>query len=371
METFGTGTGMGMGIGIVGCGAIADSYFAAPRTFPQLRVVACADLDPARARAKAAQWGVPTACTVDELMRDPAVELVVNLTVPQAHVAIATMALEHGKHTYSEKPLALTLDEADGLIALAQRRGLRLGCAPDTQLCAQAQTARRLIDAGAIGRPVAVHAFQMMGGHETWHPNPEFYYQRGGGPMLDLGPYYIADLVTALGPIRRIAAQSRRTWETRTITSQPKHGTVIPVEVDTHLACVLDFASGCIGTLVSSFDVRTAYTAPYIEILGETGSIQLQHDMAKPLKVSGLADRGGWRDTAHSHPFPTHVRGIGVADMADAIRDGRPHRCDGAFARHCLAVMLAAHESGRAGRWLELEPCVRPDPMPALAAASA
>jgi predicted dehydrogenase len=360
-----------MKIGIIGCGAISDSYFSAPKHFPVLEIVACADLDRSRAEAKAKQWGVAKACTVDELIADPSVELVINLTVPQAHVEIARRALEAGKHTYAEKPFAITREEAAGLIDLAKRKGLRVGCAPDTQLCGNVQSARALIDAGAIGRPISVHGFQMMGGHECWHPNPEFYYLKGGGPMLDLGPYYIAAMVEMVGPVSRICGQSRRTWSERTITSEPKKGKKIPVEIDTHLACVFDFACGAVGLMVSSFDIRTAYTAPFIEILGEIGSIQLPHDGSKPIKVSGLADRGQWREHAQTHPYPEHIRGVGVADMVEAIREGRQHRCSGEFARHCLEIMLGAHEAGAAGKWLPVTPCERTAPMPALAAAKA
>jgi hypothetical protein len=174
-----------MKLGIIGCGAISDACFDAGAKFPILELAACADLDPARARAKATQWGVPKACSVAELLADPAIELVVNLTVPQAHGEIARRALDAGKRTYAEKPFAVAREEAAGILDLAAAKGLRVGCAPDTRLCAQVQSARALIDGGAIGRPVAVHGVQIMGGHETWHPNPEFYYLAGGGPMLD------------------------------------------------------------------------------------------------------------------------------------------------------------------------------------------
>jgi predicted dehydrogenase len=350
-------------IGVIGCGAISDAYFGTMPQFPHLKMQACADLDRARAQDKATKWAIPQVVSVDELIQDPGIELVINLTVPQAHAEVDRRCLLHGKHVYSEKPMCITLAEADELITLAQERKLRIGCAPDTQLCGSVQTARALIDAGVIGRPIAAHAYMWMGGHETWHPNPEFYYLRGGGPMLDMGPYYIAALVTMLGPIERVAGLAKRTWNERTITSAPKKGTKIPVEVDTHIASILEFAEGAVGTLTTSFDVRTAYTAPYIEIMGELGSIALPSGKNQLVRVSSLEDHGAWREVARTHPYEKELRGVGVADMAMAIRSGRAHRANGEFARHTLAVMLAAQESGRAGRWLPIPGCERPAPM--------
>jgi predicted dehydrogenase len=352
-----------VGIGIVGCGKISDAYFGNLKKFDGVATAFCADLDARRAQGKAAQWDVPRHGTVDELLADPAVELVVNLTIPQAHADVDLRALRAGKHVYSEKPFATTLAEADQVIALARERKLLVGCAPDTQLHADVQTARAAIDAGLIGRPIAAQASVMMGGHECWHPDPEFYYLAGGGPMLDLGVYHVAALTTLLGPVARVAGMATRTWNTRTITSQPKAGTVIPVEVDTHIACLLAFANGATGTLVTSFDIRTAYTAPSIEILGETGSIALPCGASQQVRISGLEDKGGWRELPFSHPYAKDARGLGVADMAMAIRSGRPHRNTGEFARHTLAIMLHAHRSGREGRWLDVPPCARPAAM--------
>jgi len=350
-------------IGVIGCGAISDAYFRTIPQFAHCAVRACADLDLSRAQAKAEKWSIPTACSVEALLADPAIELVINLTVPQAHFEIDRRCLLAGKHVYSEKPMCVTIEQADELIDLAQQLQLRIGCAPDTQLSGWVQTARALIDEGAIGRPIAAHAYMWMGGHETWHPNPEFYYLAGGGPMLDMGPYYIAALVTLLGPVGRVAGLARRTWTERTISSEPKKGTVIPVEVDTHLACIMDFQGGAVGTLTTSFDIRTAYTAPAIEIMGESGSISMPTQAVPRVRISGLEDKGLWRDVPRTHPYEKDLRGIGIADMAMAIRSGRAHRASAAFARHTLAVMLAAHASGRAGRWLDIPTCERPAPM--------
>ena len=352
-----------VGVGIVGCGKISDAYFRNLAKFPGLSTVFSADLDQNRAKDKATQWNVPRHGTVEQLLADPAVELVVNLTIPQAHADVDLRALRAGKHVYSEKPFATTLAEADQVIALARDTKLLVGCAPDTQLHADVQTARAAIDAGLIGRPIAAHAYVMMGGHESWHPDPEFYYLAGGGPMLDLGVYHVAALTTLLGPVARVAGMATRTWNTRTIASQPKAGTVIPVEVDTHVACLMNFANGATGTLVTSFDIRTAYTAPAIEVLGEFGSIALPSGGVKQVRISGLEDKGGWRELPFTHPYNNDSRGLGVADMAMAIRSGRPHRNSGEFARHTLAIMLHAHASGREGRWLDVPPCERPPAM--------
>ncbi len=195
-------------VGVIGCGALSAAYFKMAPRLPILRMAACADLDLQRARARAEEFGVPRACSVEELLADPAIELVLNLTVPKAHVPIALRALAAGKHTYAEKPLGVHRTEGEALLRAMRESGLRVGCAPDTVLGAGIQTARRLLDDGAIGRPVAFTAFMMGPGHEHWHPSPEFYYEIGGGPMFDMGPYYLTALLHLLGPIRRLSGMA-------------------------------------------------------------------------------------------------------------------------------------------------------------------
>lgn len=354
-----------MDIGIIGCGAISDAYFTACARFPFLRVAACADLDPARAQAKAAQHGVARACTADQLLADPAVALVVNLTIPQAHAAVDRAALAAGKHVFSEKPFALDRDEGAAVAALARARGLRVGCAPDTVLGCGVQTARGIIDAGLVGRVLSGHCFMQCGGHETWHPSPEFYYQAGGGPLFDMGPYYLHALITLLGPVQRVGGVARATWPTRTITSRPKRGTVVQVEVPTHLTALLEFAGGTLITLTTSFDVRGGSTLPNIELYGEEGSIQVPdpNGTGGAVKVArrGLHD---WTEYQRSHPYREGSRGVGVADMAKAIADGRRHRCDDTIALHAVDIMQAVHEAAAQGRTITLaSSCERPQAM--------
>jgi len=351
-----------VGIGIIGCGGISDAYFTACPRFPNLKLVACADLDLERAKAKAVKYSC-VAMTVADLLADPGIDLVVNLTIPAAHVELDLRALRAGKHVYSEKPFALSREDGRRVLAEANARNLRVACGPDTNpLGGAVQTARGLIDGGTIGKAIATHGYMMMGGHESWHAAPEFYYQRGGGPLLDMGPYYLHTMITLLGPVARVAGLARTTWPVRTITSEPKKGKQIPVEVATHLTSLLDFASGCAGTLVTSFDIRTGYTAPFLEILGSEGSIQITHN--GKLKLSLPADKGGWQDVAFTHPYTPDLRGVGVADLGMAIRSGRAHRATGEFALHVLDIMLGVEESSRSGRFIDITcPCDRPAPM--------
>jgi len=216
-------------VGIVGCGKISDAYFLGCKAYEILEVVACADLDVERARVKAREQGV-TGCSVDELFARADVEIVINLTIPQAHSAINERAMRAGKHVYCEKPFGLDVAEGQRILELSRSLNRRVGCAPDTFLGGGLQTARRLIDAGAIGRPVSAMGFMLCHGHESWHPAPEFYYKAGGGPMFDMGPYYLTALVTLLGPIRRISGVAQTTFAERTITSQPHAGQKITVE---------------------------------------------------------------------------------------------------------------------------------------------
>ncbi|RME58368.1 MAG: gfo/Idh/MocA family oxidoreductase, partial [Caldilineae bacterium] len=221
-------------VGVIGCGNVSRAYMSTAPRLQDIQYTACADIRREAAEALAQQWGVPRVLEVNELLGDADIDLVLNLTIPAAHYQVAMSALEAGKHVYSEKPLALTFAEGKALVDAAQAKGLRLGNAPDTFLGAGIQTCRKLIDDGAIGRPVAVTAFMMSRGHEHWHPNPEFYYKRGGGPMFDMGPYYLTALVNLLGPVTRVTGSAQISRAQRTITSQPLHGTVMDVEVPTH-----------------------------------------------------------------------------------------------------------------------------------------
>ena len=301
---------------------------------------------------------------LNALLNDPDISIVLNLTIPQAHAEVDLAALAAGKHVYSEKPLALSADDGRRILAAASERGLRVGCAPDTFLGGGQQTSRKLIDDGWIGRPVAATAFMAGHGHESWHPDPAFYFKAGGGPMLDMGPYYITALIHLLGPVTRVTGSSKITFAQRVITSKPKYGEVIDVDVTTHLASALDFANGVVTTVVMSFDVW-AHNLPRIEIYGSEGSLVVPD----PNRFSGpvLLRRAGaedWSEIPLSHSAEVG-RGIGVADMASAIRNGRAHRASGELAMHALEVMLAVDEASASGRHVAIKSSVaRPELLP-------
>ncbi len=352
-------------IGVVGCGNISGIYLQASDTFEILEIVACADLVVERAQEQAAKYDVPKACTTEELLADPEIEIVVNLTNPDAHAEIGMRAVEAGKSVHNEKPLTLTREEGRRLLDAASARGLRVGGAPDTFLGGGLQTCRKLIDDGEIGEPIGATAFMLCHGHESWHPNPAYYYQPGAGPMFDMGPYYLTALATLMGPVRRVTGSARATFPERIITSQPLNGTKIEVNTPTHVASVLEFASGAIGTIVTSFDVW-AHELPCIEIYGTQGSLSVPdpNTFGGPVRIrrAGAAE---WSDVPLTHGYTENSRGIGVADMAYALRSGRPHRASGELAYHVLDIMHASLESAREGRRIELaSTCSRPDPLP-------
>jgi predicted dehydrogenase len=352
-------------VGIVGCGKISGIYCKAKEVFDILDIVACADLLPERAEAKAKEFGIPRACSTAELLADPDIEIVVNLTIPKAHGEVCLAALKAGKNTYVEKPLALTRKEAQEMIATAKAKGLRLGGAPDTFLGAGLQTCRKLIDDGWIGEPVAATAFMMGHGHESWHPDPEFYYKPGGGPMYDMGPYYLTALVSLMGPVRRVTGSTRITFPERTITSAPKYGQKIEVEVPTHVAGVLDFANGAIGTIVTSFDVWGGQL-PRIEIYGTEGSMSVPdpNGFGGPVSIRRSGEKE-WTPMPLCFGYSQNSRGLGVADMAHALLSGRPHRASDQLTYHVLDIMAGIHEAAEENRHIELtSTCIRPAPFP-------
>jgi len=352
-------------VGIVGCGNISSIYFKAGQTFDMLDIVACSDLDMDKARAQAEAFGIPKACSTEELLADPEIEIVVNLTTPDVHAHIALAAIAAGKNVHTEKPLAVTRADGRRVVDAAREAGVRVGCAPDTFLGAGGQTCRKLIDDGAIGEPVAATAFFTCRGHESWHPNPEFYYKPGAGPMFDMGPYYLTALVNLMGPVRRVTSATRITFPQRTITSQPFHGKVIDVEVPTHVAGTLDFACGAIGTIVTTFDVWAA-NLPRIEVYGTEGSLSVPdpNGFGGPVRI-WRSKESGWEDVPLTHVYAANSRGIGPADMAYALRSDRLHRASGELAFHVLDIMQAMHEASELGRHVELEStCQRPAPLP-------
>ena len=353
-------------VGIIGCGNISGIYLKnCTQTFEILEVAACADLIHERAQAQAREYGVPKACSVEELLQDPEIEIVLNLTTPKAHYEVSKAALEAGKHVYVEKPLAVAREDGQAILELANSKNLLVGCAPDTFLGAGLQTCRKLIDDGWIGEPVAATAFMTCHGHESWHPDPEFYYEIGGGPMLDMGPYYLTALISLLGPVDRVTGSSRITFPERTITSQPKYGKQIKVETPTHIAGVIDFASGAVGTIITSFDVWSA-NLPWIEIYGSEGSLQVPdpNTFGGPVLVRRW-DSKEWAEIPLTHGYAENSRGIGLADMAYAVRYARPHRANGDMAYHVLDIMHGFLDASESGTHYKLpSSCIRPNPLP-------
>lgn len=353
-------------VGIIGCGKISGIYFKNCRSFPMVEVAACADLDLERARAAAEEHGVPKACSVQELLGDPGIDIVINLTIPAAHAEVCQQAIHAGKHVYVEKPLAVTREEGRSILEAAKAKGLLVGSAPDTFLGGGIQTSIKLIEDGWIGTPVAATAFMLGRGHEHWHPDPEFYYAKGGGPMFDMGPYYLTALVAMLGPIRRIAGATKVSYPERTITSEKKFGKVIPVETPTHVAGVMDFHSGVIGTMITSFDVFGGHQLPRIEVYGSLGTLSVPdpNTFGGPVLLK-RHDAQEWKEIPLSHGYAENGRGLGVLDMAYAIRNGRPHRASGELAYHVLEAMHGFHDSSDEGRhYIMQSSCERPAPMP-------
>jgi predicted dehydrogenase len=351
-------------VGLIGCGNISNAYFAGSKNSEIIRIVACADLDSARAQARAQEHGI-RAATVDELLHDPEVELIVNLTVPKAHAPVNLSALRAGKHAYCEKPFALDSAAGAAVLALAKEKNLLVGCAPDTFLGGGQQTARNALDRGAIGRPVAALAFMMCRGHESWHPSPQFYYEKGGGPMFDMGPYYITALINLLGPVARVSGSTKSAFPERLITSQPFAGTKIPVETPTHVTGVMDFADGATATIVTTFDTWP-YPLPCIVVFGTEGTMEVPdpNSFGGPVRLRS-ADGKTYDEIPHTHTTE-RGRGAGVADMAYSIRRReRAHRASGQLAQHATEVMESFEKSSVAGRHLNLvSTCPRPAALP-------
>ncbi|MEL7236470.1 MAG: Gfo/Idh/MocA family oxidoreductase, partial [Chloroflexota bacterium] len=288
------------------------------------------------------------------LLASDDVEIIINLTIPAVHAKVTMQILEAGKHAYCEKPLAITLPDAEAVMQLAGEKNLRVGCAPDTFLGSGGQTARRAIDEGRIGRPVSATAFFEGPGPDSWHPNPFFYYTEGGGPMLDMGPYYVTALVNLLGSVASVAAMTGTGFDNRVAGHEGVRGQPIPVSVTTHAAGVLGFGSGAIATVITSFDVWQD-TLPHIEIHGTKGSLSVPD----PNRFDGevkvwTPETGGWEPVASQHRSDIQ-RGIGVADMAHSIRAGEPHRASGDLALHVLEIMLAFDVSAQQEQHLAIQ----------------
>lgn len=360
-----------LGVGIIGCGNISTTYLSLAPLFKGLKMLACADINPNAAQLRAEEYGV-TAQTVDELLANDELDVIVNLTIPATHFSVSKAILEAGKHVYSEKPLVLSLEEGEELRALARAKNLAIGCAPDTFLGGSHQLARKTIDDGAVGRITSGTCHVMSPGMEMWHPNPGFFFLAGGGPILDLGPYYIANLINLIGPVKRVGSLTSMANPTRTVTSQPLAGTQIPVETPTNIHALLEFQNGATITLSASWDVWSHRHAN-MELYGTEGSIYVPDPnfFGGKVETSGrnmdiqpldMWDHPFAKDNQESPRGPrANYRTAGLADMAMALIEGRDARCSLDRALHGIDVMTSILKSGEEGRFIDMTTtCTQP-----------
>ncbi|MFA9380366.1 MAG: Gfo/Idh/MocA family protein [Acetanaerobacterium sp.] len=348
-------------VGVIGCGVISDIYLKNLTTrFSTLKVVACADAFAEKSRERAQQYGI-AAVSVDDLLADSQIDVILNLTNPQFHAEISLAAIKNGKHVYSEKPLATNPVDAQRIMDAAAEKNLRVGCAPDTFLGAGLQTACKAVADGWIGRPLAAVAFVSSRGHERWHSNPGFYYQEGGGPHLDMGPYYITALTAALGRVKRVNAMSGRGFDTRIVGTGPLKGERIPVNVDTHIGATLEFDCGVIATVMMSFDIW-ATSLPFLEIYGTSGTLTLPdpNTFDGPVRLKSMNEQA-FEPLPLLYPFTGNLRGLGLAQMCHAILHGEEHCANGAIAQHVLEVLDAMEHAAKSGETVE---CHTPGAVP-------
>ena len=344
-------------IGFVGVGAISGIYLAnIGRRFPNIRVLGVCDLIRERAERAVKKYRIPKLYEdMHALFADPEIDIVLNITRPYEHFAVTKAALEAGKPVYSEKPLAATLEEGTILRELAAEKGLLLGGAPDTFLGSGIQTCRALIDEGAVGRPVSAAAFLICRGHESWHPDPEFYYKHGGGPMLDMGPYYLTALVNLLGPVRAVSGMAGVSFPQRTITSKPHAGEIVDVEVPTYVTGLLQFESGAIGTIFTTFDVWYTDSAR-LEVYGAEGTLKIPDPNGFGGEVLLLkAGQGRYKKQPLRFAYRGNSRALGLSDMAAALQSGERPRADVALTYHVLEIMSALHTSAKEARQVEIQ----------------
>jgi len=373
-----------MKVGLIGTGRISDIYLTNCMKFDELDVIACASLDREEASLKAKRFNLPQVLSPEELLSDDEIECVLNLTIPAAHFDISKAALEAGKHVYSEKPFVTSLNKGQQLLDLAAERQLLIGNAPDTFMGGRWQTVRKLIDSGVIGKPSGFTAHVGTHGVERHHPNPDFYYKEGGGPLLDLGPYYLTVLVFLFGPMTRVCGMSNRSTNTRLIENGPRNGEIIDVEIDTHSLSLIEFDCGVIGSMTMSFDVWESET-PRLEIYGSEGSICIpdldpvhgannfdgpvwfrrRKDSRWEFQPRPIDRPEQWLVAENRYGYNANYRGLGLRDLAQARVENREPRADGKLAFHVLEALIAIEESARARRFQEISSTVkRPDPMP-------
>lgn len=346
-------------IGIIGCGSISSTYFKNLEDLEELSIIACADIDLERARSIGKQFDVSKIYTVKELLNDKDIDLVVNLTVPKAHYEISREIIRSKKHLYSEKPLAIDRKEGNELINSAKEQGVLVGCAPDTFLGTGIQTGIKFINERVIGDPIAGSISMFTAGHERWHPSPGFFYLKGGGPVFDMGPYYLTALIAILGPVKMVSSLSKRTYDHR--SSAIHTDMKFPVEIDTHVSGILEFHNGAIVSLTMSFDVWGS-EMPRIEIYGTQGTISLPdpNQFDGPVKIKVGTSK--WTENKLVNTGPG--RGIGIIEMSAAIRENRYSRVDGSLANHVLDIMQSLEESSDSGSSINIgSSCKKPDPV--------
>ena len=366
-------------VGVVGCGNISVTYFKYAPLFKTIEIAACADLNMSLAEARAKDYGIK-AMTPEALIASPDIDIVLNLTVPAAHFDVSLAAVKAGKHVYSEKPLTLSLKEGLTLKKATEKHGVKLACAPDTILGGAHQLARKAVDDGVIGKVTSGTAVIMGHGMEHWHPNPDFFFKPGGGPVLDMGPYYIGGLINLLGPVKRVAALTSAATPYRTISSQPRAGQKIKVETPTNIQALLEFASGATVTLLASWDVW-AHRLPLMELYGTEGSLYVPDpnffggDVLATKRGGAAAALPAWDHplSIGNHPDGkekrANYRAVGLADLADAITKRRDPRCSIDRALHAVEVMTAILASGEDGKFKQMKTtCTRPKPLPPEAA---
>lgn len=352
-------------IGIIGCGSISDIYLQnLTSAFINTQVWAICDLVEQRVLEAQKKYNIPNVYTMDEMLNSPEVQIIINLSTPQHHYEICKKILESGKHVYVEKPLSLKAEQGMELVKIAKENNLLLGCAPDTFLGAGLQTCRKAIDDGLIGDVAGATAFMVCHGHESWHPDPEFYYDFGGGPMFDMGPYYLTALVSLIGPAKTVAGMNSITFKQRTITSEKKFGKVIDVKVPTNVAGIVEFQNGAIATVITSFDVWGS-TLPRIEIYGSRGTLIVPdpNTFGGDVKIQTYF-QNEFKEIPLTHIYDENSRGLGVADMAEAIDSNRVNIVNGELACHVLEIMQAFHETSERRSFIDLKTtCARPEPL--------
>jgi predicted dehydrogenase len=352
-----------MRVGVIGCGVISRAYVENATAFDSYEIVACADLDQTQAEALGKASGLAVV-TVDELIGDPMIDVILNLTPPLVHAAVTRQALAVGKHVYTEKPLATDSAEAAALADEAERLGLRIGCAPDIFLGSAYQAGRGVIDDGAIGEPLSVSAAMLVGGQETWHPNPDIFYTDGAGPLFDMGPYYLTAIVALLGPIARVAGFACMRPFERTIEIGPRRGETFTSTTPTHTSATMQLAEGVTANLIASFEARDQYICD-IAIYGTEGVLLLPDPNAFGGSVRLKRGRGGWEDVPYASRGAADARGIGLHDMVEAIAAGAPHRATGRLGSHIVDVARSILLSAGEGRIVEISSSVaQPEALP-------